>query len=58
MASSLSSLADYVSDGLRKDKCKNCESNLKYVTVKNNTLTFKREGCHKNYEHTFNKDLA
>ena len=52
MAGSLSSLAD------NKDKYKDCKSELEYVTVKENTVTFKYVNCNKNYEKEFDKDLA
>ena len=58
MSSSLSSLADNLSEGLHKSKCKDCKSDLEYVTAKNNTRTFKCVGCNKNYEKEFDQDLA
>ena len=50
MSNSPTSLADNLSEGLHKDKCKNCEPVLKCVTATENTLTFKCIACNKNYE--------
>ena len=36
MSSSLSSLVDNLSEGLRSDKCTDCKSCLYYMSVKNN----------------------
>ena len=62
MSSSLSSLSDHLFKGLHKGKCKDCKSDLEYITVsvatKENTLTFKCIDCDKNYEKKFDKDLA
>ena len=56
-ASSLSSLADNLSEGLHKDKCKNCKSDLEYVTAsavaKDTILIFKCVDCNESYEKTF-----
>ena len=53
-ASSLSSLADNLSEGLHKDKCKNCKSDLEYVTAsavaKDTILIFKCVDCNESYE--------
>ena len=32
-------------EGLYKDKCEKCKSNLEYATVKDSTLTFKCVDC-------------
>ena len=37
MASSLSTLADNLTAGIRKGKCKDCKSSLEYVTTKDST---------------------
>ena len=50
MSSSVSSLADNLSERLYKDKCKNCKSNLEYMTAKDKALTFKCVDCNRNYE--------
>ena len=53
-ASSPSSLADNLSEGLHKDKCKNCKSDLEYVTAsavaKDTILIFKCVDCNESYE--------
>ena len=41
MLSLLSSLADNLVKGLHKDKCKDCKSNLPYMTVNDSSLVFK-----------------
>ena len=40
MSTSLSKLADNLSDRLHKDKCKDCKSKLSYMSVKDNQLIF------------------
>lgn len=47
MASSLSTAADNLTEGLRKDKSKNCKSSFEYVITKDRTLTFKCIECDK-----------
>ena len=49
MASSLSNLADTLSEGIHKIKCKNCNCFLKYESVKDNLLKYKCLLCNKNY---------
>ena len=53
---SVSSLADNLFNGLHKDKCKKCGSELEYVAAKEKTLTFKSVSCNKNYEKRFDID--
>ena len=38
MSSSLSSLADNLTEGLHNDKCKDCKSCLKYISTKDSQL--------------------
>ena len=57
MSTSLSKLVDNLSEGLHNDKCKDCESYLDYVTIKDNQLIFMYSSCKKNYEKDFNKEL-
>ena len=57
MSTSLSKLMDNLSEGLHNDKCKDCESYLDYVTVKENKLIFRCFNCKKSYEKDFNKEL-
>ena len=40
MASSLSSLADNLAEGLRNNKCKDFKSCLKYIKIKDELLIF------------------
>ena len=47
MATSLSTAADNPTEGLRKDKSKNCKSSFEYVITKDRTLTFKCMECDK-----------
>ena len=58
MSSSLSSLADNLAKGHHKDKCKNCKSDLEYMTVNDGTLVFKCVNCKKNYDEEFDEHLA
>ena len=55
MSTSLSKLVDNLSEGLHE--CKDCESYLDYVTIKDNKLIFRCFNCKTNYEKDFNKEL-
>ena len=55
MSSSLSRLADNLSEGLHKDKCKHSKSDLEFVVAKENTLAFKCVDCNTNYKKGFNR---
>ena len=57
MSTSLSKLIDNLLEGLHNDECKDCESYLDYVTIKDNRLIFRCFSCKKNYEKDFNKEL-
>ena len=57
MSTSLSSLVDYLSDGLHSNKYTECNSSLDYTKVKNNQLMFKCLNCNKDYNKDFNKEL-
>ena len=57
MSSSLSSLADNLSEGLYGDKCPDCKSHLDYTSIKDDKLILKCFECRKNYEKEFNKEL-
>ena len=57
MSSSLSSLADNLSEGLHSDKSTDCKSCLDYMITKDNQLIFKCFECKKNYKKDFNKEL-
>ena len=57
MLSSLSRLADNLSEGLHNNKCANCESFLDYIKTKNEKLILKCFNCKQYYEKGFNKEL-
>ena len=56
MSSSLSSLANNLSEGVNCDKCIDCKSCLEYMSVKDDQLIFRCFECKKNYKKGFNKD--
>ena len=57
MTSSLSNLADNLSEGLRSDKCKDCKSCLDYMTTKDEKFIFRCFECKKNSMKNFSKEL-
>ena len=57
MSSSLSNLADNLSDRPYSDKCTDCKSYLDYMTTKDEQLILRCFECKKNYEKDFNKEL-
>ena len=57
MSSSLSNLADNVSEGLHIAGCIDCKSCPDYVTTKDEQLTFRCFECKKNYNKDFKKEL-
>ena len=67
MSSSLSKLADNLSEGIHNKKCVDCKSNLDYVRIttaktsslerKNEKLLLKCFNCDSYYKKKFNKDL-
>ena len=57
MSSSLSKLVDNLSEGLRNNKCANCEYCLDYIKTKNKKLILKCFNCKQYYEKGFNKEL-
>ena len=57
MPTALCILVKYLSDGLHRDKRKDCKSKLSYVSVKGNQLIFQCFACEKNYEKDFNNEL-
>ena len=57
MSSSLSSLADNLSEGLHSDKCTDCKSCLDYMIAKDEQLIFRCFECKTNYKKEFNKEL-
>ena len=58
MATSLSKLADNLTDNIHNDKCDKCKFNLCYVNAMNEKLIFKCIDCEKEYEKEFNKELV
>ena len=56
MSSSLSNIADNLSEGLHSDKCTDCKSSLDYMSIKGNQLIFRCFECKKNYKKEFNKE--
>ena len=50
MSTSLSSLVDNLSEKLHSDKCKDCKSELDYMSIKNNQLIFQCLEYKKNYK--------
>ena len=58
MSSSLSKLADNLSEGIHNNKCLDCKSNLDYVRItKNKKLLLKCFNCNIYYKKKFNNDL-
>ena len=57
MSTSLSSLANNLSDGRYNGKCTDCKSCLEYISAKDNQLIFKCLNCNKNHNKEFNDDL-
>ena len=57
ISSSLSSLADNLSEGLHSKKCTNCKSCLDCMITKDDQLIFRCFECRKNYEKDVNKEL-
>ena len=58
MSSSLSKLADNLSEGIHNNKCSDCKSNLDYVHItKNKKLLLKCFNCNIYYKKKFNNDL-
>ena len=57
ISTSLSKLADNLSEELHNNKCLNCKSCLDYMKTKNEKLILKCFNCKQNYEKGFNKEL-
>ena len=58
MSSSLSKLADNLSEGIHNNKCLDCGSCLDYVRItKNKKLILECYNCKQRYKKKFNKDL-
>ena len=57
ISTSLSSLVDKLSEKLHSDKCRDCKSELDYMSVEDNQLIFQCLECKKNYKKDFTKEL-
>ena len=57
MATSLSKLVDNLTENIHNDKCLKCMSNLCFVNVMNETLTFQCIDCKKEYKKDLNNKL-
>ena len=57
MSSSLSKLVDNLSEGIHKNKCADCKSNLDYIKTKNEILILECYNCKQRYRNKFNKEL-
>ena len=57
MATSLSKLVDNLTENIHNDKCIKCTSNLCFVNVVNETLTFECVDCKKEYKKDINNKL-
>ena len=49
MTSPLSNLVDILAEGIHKIRCKDCDSFLKYESVKDNLMKYKSLFCNKDY---------
>ena len=49
MATSLSNLADILTEGIHKIKYKDCDCFLEYESVKKNSIKYKCTSCNKDY---------
>ena len=57
MSTSLSSLVDNLSEKFHSGKCKDCKSELDYMSFEDNKLIFKCFECKRNYMKDFDKEL-
>ena len=57
MATSLSKLVDNLTENIHNDKCIKCMSNLCFLNVMNETLTFECVDCKKEYKKDINNKL-
>ena len=57
ISTSFSSLADNLSEKLHSDKCRDCKSELNYMSLEYNHLIFQIFECKRNYMKYFNKDM-
>ena len=52
-----SNLADNLTKGIHKTRCKNCGCFLEYESVKDNLMKYKCLSCNKNYSNKINEEL-
>ena len=57
LATSLSNLADNLTEAIRKIKCKDCDCFLEYESVKDNLIKYKCLTCNKNYSNKIDEEL-
>ena len=57
MATSLSNLADNLTEGIHKIKCKDCDCFLEYESVKDNSIQFKCLCCDKICSNKIDEEL-
>ena len=57
MSSSLSKLADNLSEGIHNNKCADCKSSLDYIKTKDEKLILECYKCKQRYRKKFNKEL-
>ena len=57
MASSLSKLVNNLSEGIHKNECSDCGSNLDHIKVKNEKLILECYNCKQRYKKNNNKEL-
>ena len=56
-ATSLSNLADNLTEAIRKIKCKDYDCFLEYESVKDNLIKYKCLTCNKNYSNKIDEEL-
>ena len=57
MASSLSNLADNLTEGILKVNCKDCDCFLEYENVKDDLIEYKSLSCNKGYRNRLDEKL-
>ena len=57
MATSLSNVADNLTEGIYNIKCKGCNYFFGYVNVKENSIKYKCRSCNKNYSNIVDEEL-
>ena len=57
MVTSLSNLADNLTEGIHKMKCKNCGLFLEHESVKDNSIKYKSLSCNKSYSNKIDEAL-